>query len=143
LQRQADTLAAANKKLIDDKAVLTQQLTNQLHQVDMLKATQTPVTAAAQWQVAVHGVPLAQAIPMGTLTTLVGKTYQNCQLLKVGISDITISSDQGITQIPFTFLPPDWQKRMGYDPQKAEALKQAEIRYQEQLHDVNGVPPGQ
>ena len=68
---------------------------------------------------------------MGTITTLDGRTFQDCKILKVEADGITFSHADGITKILFPLLRPDLQKRYGYDPQKAVAETAAQINYQQ------------
>jgi hypothetical protein len=70
---------------------------------------------------------------LGTITTITGKTYQNSKLLKIEATDIIISSTEGITQVDYANMPPDLQKKFGWDPQKSSEVNAAEIRYQEQV----------
>jgi chromosome segregation ATPase len=79
---------------------------------------------------------------LGTINTLIGQTFQNCQLLKVEADGITFSHSQGITKVIYANLPPDLQKRFGYDPHQAAALSEAQIRYQEELRQANDQAQG-
>ena len=53
-------------------------------------------------------------------------------MLKVESDGVTFSHDDGITKILFPFLPPDLQKQFGYDPQKATAEADAQLRFDQQ-----------
>ena len=75
---------------------------------------------------------------LGTVTTILGQTYHDCHLLKVEASDIVVSTNLGILQIPYVNMPPDLQKRFGFDPQAAAPLTDEQIRYQEQVRQANG-----
>ena len=82
--------------------------------------------------------PAAHATPsdlnnLGTITTIDGKSFYHCQLLKVEPDGITFNHSEGITKVLFPFLTPEMRKRFGYDPEKTTALEAAEVRYQDQL----------
>ena len=87
---------------------------------------------------------------LGTFTTITGKTYQNSKLLKIEATDVIISCSDGITQVAYAIMPPDLQKKFGWDPQKSSVVNAAMIRYQEQVeaakeaaaaNDAAAVPP--
>lgn len=85
-----------------------------------------------------------------------GKTYHNVIVGTVEADQVHITYDGGIGSIPLSELPPDVQKQLGYDPQKAAtaaqiralqaqvsdltqknaALRQALARYQGALNDA-------
>jgi hypothetical protein len=69
---------------------------------------------------------------LGTITTLDGKTFQKCQLLKVDADGIVVNHSEGITKILYGLLPPELQKKFGYDPHQAAALTEAQIQFQEE-----------
>jgi hypothetical protein len=74
---------------------------------------------------------------LGTITTLQGKTYLNCQLLKVEPDGITFNHSEGIAKVLFVYLSPDIQKRFGFDPEKTAAMEEAEAKYREQLRQAS------
>jgi hypothetical protein len=55
-------------------------------------------------------------------TTTDGKTYQNVQVLSHNAAYVTILDEDGGGRIPLSSLPPDLQKRFGYDPAQAPAI---------------------
>ncbi len=139
-----DSLQSENKKLEDDKAELEKSLKEAQGQtVDLTAQIQTvkqaqaeAVKQAEQAQLVVHPPPPPPTPPpptngLGTITTLDGKTFQNCLLLKVEADGITFSHSSGITKILFGRLSPELQKKFGYDPHMAAQLTEAEIQYQE------------
>lgn len=69
---------------------------------------------------------------IGTVTTLDGRTFHNCKVLKVETDGVTFSHDDGITKVLFPLLPPNVQKQFDYDPQKAVAQTDAQVRYDQQ-----------
>jgi hypothetical protein len=69
---------------------------------------------------------------LGTVTTLDGRTFQNCKVLKVESDGVTFSHDDGITKVLFPLLPPAVQKQFDYNPQKAVAQTEAQVRYDQQ-----------
>jgi hypothetical protein len=78
---------------------------------------------------------------LGTITTLDGRTFQNCKVLKVEADGVTFSHDDGITKVLFPLLPPAIQKQFDYDPQKAVAATDAQVRYNEQAAAATNVAP--
>lgn len=151
-QKKNDDLTAQNKKLQDTNTALTKtssdqqgtiaDLTTQLQTVQSTLSTTETELAAAKKTIAdavakklaeVKAAAAVAANPndLGTITTLDGKTYQNCTLLKLDTDGITFSYTGGITKVTFGLLPPDVQKRVGYDPHQA-AKDAANALYQEQ-----------
>lgn len=55
------------------------------------------------------------------ITTLSGKTYENCRVRAVTPHEISIYHTRGIARIPFSDLPRNYQLRYGYDPEKEAA----------------------
>lgn len=64
------------------------------------------------------------------ITTLTGKTYTNANVSRVDVDGITVLFTGGGSKIAFTNLPPDIQKKYGYDAEKAatEAAKKEKIK---------------
>jgi transposase-like protein len=144
LGSKVDKLQAANKALEDDKTRLTKSVNDaQTEVADLAKqiqAAQSTLAEAKQQapqapQANTSAAPTTAATPptndLGTITTLTGKTYQNCQLLKVKADGIVVSHSEGITEIVFGSLPPELQKKFGYDPHQALTLTEAQIQLQE------------
>jgi hypothetical protein len=75
---------------------------------------------------------------LGTITTILGQTYQDCHVLKIESNDIVVNCSTGILQIPYANMPSDLQKRFGYDPQKAAQTDDAKIRFQDQIRQTGG-----
>jgi hypothetical protein len=145
LGTKIDALKAENKKLDDDKTQLAKSATDaQTTIADLTKQIQDAKVALAQAKAQAVAPskatpPAATATPstppgnnLGTITTLDGKTFKNCQLLKVDADGIVVNYPEGITKILFGLMPPDLQKRFGYDPHQAAALTAAQIEYQEE-----------
>jgi hypothetical protein len=136
----------ANKKLADAAAEVTRQEQDARNEAAQLTTDLANAQKAAQ---AVAGpAPLppptapATSNALGTITTMVGETYHNAQLLKVEPNDIVIGSAEGITQIPYRFLPANLQARFGYDPRKPESLGPDQIEELEKIRRANS-PDGQ
>jgi hypothetical protein len=142
-QQQITKLQKDNTSLTDDKAKLAKSASDAQAQVTdlttQLQTAQTSLTAtqskldAAQKSLADDEAKIAKAaaaaaaakvaatVPadpnsLGTITTLDGKTYQNCDLLKIDADGITINHSEGITKIMFALLPMELQKKFGYQP---------------------------
>jgi hypothetical protein len=75
-----------------------------------------PQPAPAAVPSAAPSAPTASANDLGTIVTIDARTFQNCQLLKVEADGITFKHAEGITKVLFPLLPPDVQKRFGFDP---------------------------
>jgi hypothetical protein len=144
---KVDTLQSENKTLEDDKAPLTKSLADaQAELVDLTKKVQAAQNALAKAQAqALQAAKAATPAPttaadapsrptnnLGTIVTLDGKTFQNCQLLKIQADGIVVNDADGIIEIRFGLMPPDLQKRFGYDPHQAAMLTEAQIEYQEE-----------
>ncbi|MES2593873.1 MAG: hypothetical protein V4662_00975 [Verrucomicrobiota bacterium] len=69
---------------------------------------------------------LAQAAPapIAKITTLAGKTYRQCHIVKVHPDGVSFRHANGAARILFTDLSKDWRDRLGYSPSKAAAYKQ-------------------
>jgi membrane protease subunit (stomatin/prohibitin family) len=127
-----DAIAKFKKSLVDAQAKedsLTKDL--QAAQAAAPQATaQSPATGAAP--VLSSSVPNGPfTTKLGTINTLGGAVYANCQLLKVNPDNIVISYADGITQVQFALLPPPLQQRFGFDP-KQGALTNDQVQSLEQ-----------
>ena len=61
--------------------------------------------------------------PPGTdIVTTTGKKYEHVEITRVEPDGLIVMTDSGISKIPFVQLPPDVQKKYGYDPQAAAAF---------------------
>ncbi|SKA96953.1 hypothetical protein SAMN02745166_02504 [Prosthecobacter debontii] len=71
-----------------------------------------------------------QAAPLEEITTLTGKTYRQCEIVKVYPDGVSFTHADGAAKVLFTDLSQEWRERLGYDPAKAAAyeLEQAERR---------------
>ncbi len=131
-------LEAKNKQLQDDNAKLSKGVPDQSAAT---ATTTTPAAVVPGGAAPLPGTP-APAKPavlsnlLGTITTLDGKTYQNCRLLKVDADGIVVNHSEGILKIAYGLLPPDLKTRFNYDAaagpnlpddqiQKFEAMRQA------------------
>lgn len=147
LQAQNQSLSDEQKKLTSDEKAAQAQidaLTGQLKtaQSNLAAAKATAATAASPGKTApVTSSPGTFSNNLGTIMTLGGQTYQNCQLLKVDADGITVSETAGITKIPYALLPPNLQQRFGYDPHQAVALTVAQIAYLEEQRKAAATAP--
>ena len=85
--------------------------------------TNTPAPASATNNAAPSAVT-SNALP--DTITIGGVTYSNVTWRSVTPATVTIFHSTGIAAIPLWKLPPELQKRFGYDPQKATAYLSAE-----------------
>jgi hypothetical protein len=146
LGSKIDAFQSENKTLEDDKAQLTKSVADAGAKIaDLTKQVQEAQSALAKAQAQAQApqvpkantptpttAPTAPGNNLGTITTLNGKIYQNCQLLKVQADGIVVNDADGITEIRFGLMPPDLQKRFGYDPHQAATLTDAQVQYLEE-----------
>jgi len=140
LQAKLDPLTAQSRQLAATTAQLTKGSTEAQTQIadltQQIQTAQTAIAAARQAAAAPASAPPPPAAAeesaptlnnLGTITTLDGKSYQNCTLLKVQPDRIVITNSSGITEVAYGLMPPDLQKRFGYDPHLAPALTDAQV----------------
>ena len=68
--------------------------------------------------------------------TIDGVTYSNIVWRTATPATVSIFHKSGVASIPLEKLPPDLQKRFGYDPQKAAAYRAAELAAQAARQDA-------
>jgi len=144
------SLQSENKKLTDNQTQVVKSLSDaQAKITDLTTQLQTAQQAApkpAETPAPTNPAPEAStpAVPrtndLGTIVAKDGRTFQNCQLLAVEVDGITFNHAKGITKVLFPALPSDLQKRFGYDPLKAAALTEAEIKYQDEKRKASVAP---
>jgi hypothetical protein len=143
-QARIDALQDENKKLTDEKTEITHSIAEAQAETRTLSVAlqRAQLEAANRGQenapppVANSGPNATPSVNLGTITTLLGQTFQQCKLLKVEADGITFSHTEGITKVLFAYLRPEMQRRFGYDPQKAAAATEASLQYQEQLREA-------
>lgn len=67
---------------------------------------------------------LAHAAPIAKITTLTGKTYHQCQIVRVHPDGVSFRHADGAAKVLFTDLSKEWRTRLGYDADKAAAYQQ-------------------
>ena len=143
LQAKLDPLTADNAKLAADNAALKKSSTEAETEVaDLTQQLQTAQTAAAEAKMAAvaptsvaavtPGTTAATPTPafglnLGTITTVDGKSYLNCQLLKVQPDGIVVKHSAGISQVAYSAMQPDLQKVFGFDPHGAPTLTDNQV----------------
>lgn len=65
----------------------------------------------------------AHAAPLEKISTLTGKTYRQCEIVKVHPDGVSFTHAHGAAKVLFTDLPQEWRTRLGYDPAKAKAYQ--------------------
>lgn len=73
-----------------------------------------------------------QAASQEKITTLTGKTYRQCEIVRVYPDGISFTHANGAAKVLFSDLSQEWRQRLGYDPAKAAAYQ----REQEALRRV-------
>lgn len=76
------------------------------------------------------GPPLSN--DLGTITTLDGRTFEDCHLIMVESSSIVFTHSDGIMDLPYPLMKSDLQKRFGYDPHQGPNLTDAQVQDLEQ-----------
>ena len=100
------------------KAVILAMLLPLLASAALAEETNTPAPASVTNNAAPSAVT-SNALP--DTITIDGTTYENVRWERATISTVTIFHKTGVATIPLTMLPPELQKRFGYDPQKVAA----------------------
>ncbi|MCE0484115.1 MAG: hypothetical protein LV479_07745 [Methylacidiphilales bacterium] len=133
LTDQYNQLLTDNQKLKADE----EQLKKDLHdseakvaglntQIDKLHDTTEPKAPPR----AVESKPKLSN-SLGTIITQDGRTFHDCQLLKVESDGITFNHSEGITKVLYPLLPPAVQKRFGFDPKMGVQLPQEQVELME------------
>lgn len=84
--------------------------------------------------------PSIAAVPATrTITTRVGKSFYECQMVRIHPDGVSFTHRDGAAKIAFKDLPESLRRELRYDPEKAtayqreqEALRQAELKRQKQ-----------
>lgn len=75
------------------------------------------------------------------ITTLLGKTYLKCEIVKVHPDGVSFTHAKGAAKILFTDLSTEWRTRLGYDADKAAAyqreLDQRRLEREEQRRKLD------
>jgi hypothetical protein len=73
--------------------------------------------------------PAAALAKIDAITTLSGKTYRQCSIVRVYPDGVSFTHAKGAAKVLFTDLPSSWRSRLGYDPKKAAAYQRdVEVR---------------
>ncbi|MGH9592721.1 MAG: hypothetical protein ACRD5L_06495 [Bryobacteraceae bacterium] len=126
------------RKTISATEIRIEMLTDQLKGVPGSNPSAVRIGRSDEaWTPAAPAAPIpAVGENIGTVTTLSGQTFENCQLLKVEPDGITFNHTEGITKVLYRNLSLDLQKRFGVDPQSTATAEAAKVRYQEQLQQA-------
>ncbi|MCX6856668.1 MAG: hypothetical protein NTV80_17390 [Verrucomicrobia bacterium] len=74
----------------------------------------------------------ASAAPIAKITTLRGKTYRQCEIVKIHPDGVSFTHASGAAKILFSDLSKEWRSKLGYNPNKAaEYQKQLASKRQE------------
>lgn len=76
------------------------------------------------------------AAPLEKIVTLTGRTYRQCEIVKVHPDGVSFTHANGAAKVAFTDLSPEWRTRLGYDPAKAEAYRLEQKRLREAQEEV-------
>ena len=153
LNTKLAALQSDNKKLEDDNAKVSKTANDTgAALTDLTAQLQSTQTALAQLQAKAQATaatsastPPASTTPaqtgnkLGNISTLDGKTFENCVLLKVEADGIVVNHSEGIMKIEYGLLPPDLQKRFGYDIRVAPRLTDDQVMRLEQLRQASQV----
>ncbi len=61
------------------------------------------------------------------------KVFYNVIVRKVQPDSIIIQHKDGLAKVPMELLPPEWQKQLGYNPEVAEAYREAQQEREERI----------
>ena len=148
LSTKVDKLQSDNKALEDDKTQLTKGADDaQAKIADLTKQVQTAQDALADAKKQLLAAQAAAKPPsvaapprptnnLGTITTLDGKTFQNCLLLKFEADGIVVNHSEGITKIMYGLLPPEMQQKFGYDPHQTTELTEQQVQVLEEKREA-------
>ena len=68
-------------------------------------------------------LPATVMATIDRITTIRGKSYRQCEIVRVHPDGVSFTHANGAAKILFTDLPESWRKRLGYSPAKAEAYE--------------------
>ncbi len=96
--------------------------------------------ALGQTNPSVSSAEETNQLPADTLVTKLGTVYDKFHIERVDPSGLTISyipegGGIGIEKVPFILLPEAWQKRYGYDPEKAAKFDAEHMRALGQIRE--------
>lgn len=139
---QLDQLESDNKKLTAENAQLKQDLNDARIKLGVPVSTASSSDDGKTPSVAtpppVSPQPVSSSNNLGTIVTIDGKTLQNCQLLKVKVSGIVVSYAAGITEVGFLEMPPELQKRFGFDPHQGAELTDTQAQAEDDQRKAVG-----
>lgn len=67
--------------------------------------------------------PTAVLATIGSITTLTGRTYRKCEIVRVHPDGVSFTHANGAAKVLFMDLSPSWRARLGYSPAKAAAYE--------------------
>ncbi len=65
----------------------------------------------------------AHSAPIAKITTLRGKTYRQCEMVKVHPDGVSFTHANGAAKVLFTDLSKEWRSRLGYNSEAAAAYQ--------------------
>lgn len=77
-----------------------------------------------------------RAAPVQEISTLTGKTYRQCEIVKVHPDGVSFTHANGAAKVLFTDLSAEWRTRLGYDPVKAKAYQREQEERRQQQAEV-------
>lgn len=139
-QDKIDSLQGENKRLTDTKTSLVNNIGAVESQISALnQQINGGGTGPGPAAVVENKDPIPEVNSnLGTITTVDGKKFENCQLLKIEQDGITFNHSEGITKILYANLPLDIQHHFHADPQSRAATEAAKLRYEEQVRQAQG-----
>ena len=146
-QSEDDSLRGENKQLILSKKELEKDIDTTTAEIANLtghgKTTDTSAPAPAVVTTTPAPAPMPATTSLGTISTVDGQRYENCQLLKVEADGITFSHAQGITKVMYSNLPSDKQALFEVDPTTGQASSAARTRYSTLIQQQGAATPSQ
>lgn len=100
-----------------------------------MKSLFTPLLAAA-WLTSAAPARLAGAEKIPEITTLQGRTFRQCEIVRVHPDGVSFRHATGAARVLYSDLSPEWRSRLGYDPEKAAAHRQEQKELAEKREEA-------
>lgn len=100
-----------------------------------MKSLLAPLLAAA-WLASAAPARLQGAETIPEITTLQGRTFRHCEIVRVHPDGVSFRHATGAARILFSDLSPEWRGRLGYDPEKAAAHRREQKELAEKREEA-------
>ena len=103
----------------------------------ILKATE--ITKAAMRTISLTFFALATLVSIARakdITTVSGRSYQQCQVIKVTPDGVTFRHSHGIAKVLFSDMTENAQKAVGYDEGKEKAFQEQQVKERAEKKEI-------